>query len=180
MVTGMTGNTPAALVVMGVSGSGKSTVAGLLVKRLGWDFQEGDDLHPPANLAKMAAGKPLGDEDRWPWLDLVGRWIAEQRDEGRPGIVTCSALKRAYRDRIRDRGGAGIVFVYLDGSREKIAERLAARRDHFMPSGLLDSQLETLEPPGADENVVVVSAEGTPQEIADAVVSRLGLDSAPR
>jgi gluconokinase/shikimate kinase len=171
----MTGNVPAALVVMGVSGSGKSTVAALLVKRLGWDFQEGDDLHPPANLAKMAAAIPLTDEDRWPWLELVGAWIADQRAVGRPGIITCSALKKSYRDRIRGRGGDGIVFVFLDGSRERIAERLAARLGHFMPPGLLDSQIETLEAPGVDENVLVVSAEGSPQHIADVVISRLAL-----
>src|SRR4051794_21885364 len=118
------------LVIMGVSGTGKSTVARLLVDRLGWDFQEGDDLHPAANVAKMAAGIPLTDDDRWPWLDIVGSWITAHTDARLPGIVTCSALKRSYRDRLR---GDHVLFVYLEGSRQLISDRLGSRTDHYMP-----------------------------------------------
>jgi len=168
------------LVVMGVSGSGKSTVAQLLAERLGWDREEGDDLHPPANVAKMAAGVPLTDEDRWPWLNLVGQWAAQQIAAGRPGVITCSALRRIYRDRIRGQdgpnsGAENIVFVYLRGSKEQIAQRMAQRNDHFMPPGLLDSQIETFERPDADENVLVVETDRTPDQIVDAVISALEL-----
>src|SRR5665213_2593988 len=123
---------PVALVVMGVSGCGKSTVAALLAGRLGWPFEEGDALHPHANVEKMAAGHPLTDADRAPWLQKVAAWVEEQLDAGRSGLITCSALKRAYRDVI-DRRGSGVVFVYLAGSKETIAARLAARHGHFMP-----------------------------------------------
>ena len=134
------------LVLMGVSGCGKSTVAAVLAGQLGWDLEEGDDLHPAGNVAKMAAGLPLTDEDRWPWLDLVARWIQNHTVAGIPGIVTCSALKKVYRDRLR---GDNVVFVHLAGSKEQIGQRLAARTDHFMPVALLDSQVATLEPLGA-------------------------------
>lgn len=166
-----TGRPGPVVVVMGVSGSGKSTVAALVADRLGWVRQEGDDLHPQANVAKMATGTPLTDDDRWPWLDRVADWIRVQQDAGRPGVITCSALRRRYRDRLR---GDGVVFVLPAGQRTAIAERLAARLDHFMPAGLLDSQLATLEPPAVDENVLVVEIDGTPTEIADDVVRRLG------
>ena len=131
------------LVVMGVTGTGKSTVAGILAGLLGWDLEEGDDLHPAANVAKMSAGQPLTDEDRWPWLDRVAAWIQDRVRTGAPGIITCSSLKRSYRDRLR---GPGVVFVHLSGSREEILARLTRRLDHFMPASLLDSQLQTLEP----------------------------------
>ena len=142
----MTGPTspPPVLVLMGVSGCGKSTVAALLAGRLGWDFEEGDDLHPAANVAKMAAGHPLDDADRRPWLAAVAAWIRQHTDAGRPGIITCSALKKSYRDVLR---GDRVMFVYLAGTREQIAARLAARHGHFMPPALLDSQFATLEPP---------------------------------
>jgi gluconokinase len=161
------------LVVMGVSGTGKSTIAGLLAGRLGWDLQEGDDLHPPANVAKMAAGVPLTDDDRWPWLERVAAWISAHTAAGRPGVITCSALRRTYRDRLR---GDGVVFVYLAVDREQLSKRLIARLDHYMPAILLDSQIATLEPPGDDENVLLVQATGVPAvEIADEVINRLGL-----
>ncbi len=166
---------PPVLVIMGVSGSGKSTVAGVLAGRLGWDLEEGDDLHPPANVAKMAAGQPLTDADRWPWLDRVAHWIAEHADAGRPGIITCSALKRSYRDRLR---GPNVVFVHLDGSRDTLERRLNARLDHFMPSSLLDSQLSTLEPLGADESGVEIELGRRPADEADQIITELGL--APR
>ena len=158
------------LVVMGVSGSGKSTVAALLAGQLGWDLQEGDDLHPPANVAKMAAGQPLTDEDRWPWLRLVAEWIRGHTAAGRPGIVTCSALKRAYRDVLR---GEDVLFVHLAGDREQLSQRLSARLDHFMPAALLDSQLAALEPPGPDEQAVTVPIAGSATQVAEAALERV-------
>ena len=149
------------LVVMGVAGTGKSTVAGLLAERLNWEFQEGDALHPPANVAKMSSGIPLTDEDRWPWLDAIAAWIKEKTQRGEPGILTCSALKRSYRDRLR---GPNVIFVFLNGSREVIAARMARRADHFMPPALLKSQLATLEPPTAEENVLEISLAAAPEE----------------
>jgi gluconokinase len=160
------------LVLMGVSGCGKSTVAGLLAGCLGWDFEEGDDLHPPANIEKMAAGRPLDDEDRWPWLAKVDEWIVEHTGAGRPGIITCSALKKSYRDVLR---GEHVVFVYLAGTREQIARRLAARHGHFMPESLLDSQFEALEPPTPDENAITISIGASGVAEAEAIMSRLGL-----
>jgi gluconokinase len=162
---------PPVLVVMGVSGSGKSTVAGILAGRLGWDLEEGDDLHPAANVAKMAAGEPLTDEDRWPWLDRVAGWVRAHTAAGRPGVITCSALKRSYRDRLR---GDHVVFVYLAGSREVLAQRLAARTDHFMPAALLDSQLAALEPPGDGENALTVEVGRQAADLAEEIITRLG------
>lgn len=163
------------LVVMGISGTGKSTVATLLAERLNWPFAEGDDLHPPANVEKMAAGIPLTDDDRRPWLDRVGAWIRERVAAGRPGIITCSALRRAYRDRLRGDDPAHVVFVHLAGSRETVAQRLAARTGHFMPSSLLDSQIATLEPPGPDENALTVDVVREAADQVDEIVERLGL-----
>jgi len=163
------------LVVMGVSGSGKSTVAGLLAGRLNWPLEEGDDLHPPANVEKMHAGTPLTDEDRWPWLDRVAEWIHRQVDAGEPGIITCSALRKSYRDRLRADDPRHIVFVHLSGTRETVGTRLTARTDHFMPSTLLDSQLATLEPPGTDENALIVDVGRHATEEADEIIERLHL-----
>ena len=160
------------LVVMGVSGSGKSTVAALVAERLGWDLAEGDDLHPDENVAKMAAGTPLDDDDRAPWLDTVSSWIIEHAMAGVPGVITCSALKRKYRDVLREHN---VVFVYLRGTREMLGDRMASREGHFMPSALLDSQVATLEPPQADERHIVVDATRTPEEEADDVLRLLGL-----
>jgi gluconokinase len=162
---------PPVLVVMGVTGTGKSTVAGQLSGHLGWELQEGDDLHPPANVAKMSEGIPLTDEDRWPWLDLVAAWIDAQIAEETPGIITCSALKRAYRDRLRR---PNVTFIHLYGSRDVIAARLAARLNHFMPTTLLDSQFNTLEMPGADEQVITVDVAATPAEQVAQVLHGLG------
>ena len=159
---------------MGVSGSGKTTVAALLAGRLGWKFEEGDALHPPANVEKMRAGHPLTDDDRAPWLAKIADWVDARLDAGENGIVTCSALKHAYRDLI-DRRGRGVVFVFLTGSRETIAGRLAARQGHFMPAGLLQSQFETLEPPAPDEPVLRIEVGPPPEAIADAIVEALGL-----
>jgi gluconokinase/shikimate kinase len=163
---------PVVLVLIGVSGSGKSTVAALLAERLGWDFEEGDDLHPPANVAKMHAGHPLDDEDRKPWLAKVAAWITEHTDNGRPGIITCSALKRSYRDALR---GEHVVFVYMNGSQDEIASRLASRQGHYMPSSLLDSQFATLEPPAPDERSISIGISAPARNQATEIIKRLGL-----
>lgn len=169
---------PVVLVVMGVSGSGKSTIAEGLAERLGWRFEEGDELHPEANKKKMAAGHPLDDDDRWPWLERIESWIDDRLDAGESGIVTCSALKRAYRD-VLDRRGENVGFVLLNGSREQIEERLHRRKGHFMPSSLLDSQFATLECPTDDEAAVEVDIAGTPDDIVDRIVGDLHLETAP-
>ena len=161
------------VIVIGVSGSGKSTVGLALADLLDVPFLDGDELHPEANIAKMSAGRPLDDEDRLPWLAaLAARVGAMAAAEG--GVIACSALKRKYRALI-DRRGEGVEFVYLHGSRELIASRLATRHGHFMPTSLLDSQFETLEEPTADEPFIRVEIAGTPEAIADAVLAALGL-----
>jgi len=166
----------AAVVLMGVAGAGKSTVGEALAARLGCDFRDADSFHPPANVAKMSSGVPLTDEDRWPWLAAIAAWIGERRASGRLGVVTCSALKRRYRD-VLLRGGQ-VRLVYLKGDMPLIARRLAARRGHFMPPALLQSQFDALEEPAADEAPITVSVEGTPEEIVTRIVIALGL-SAP-
>lgn len=159
---------PTILVFMGVSGTGKSTVAALLAGKLGWTFQEGDELHPDANIAKMAAGHALTDADRAPWLELIAEWIDERIAQGESGIVTCSALKRAYRDVLRR---PQVRFVHFTGSRQVLLSRLMRRQGHFMPPALLDSQFATLEEPGPDENVIEVPLELKPREQADIVAA---------
>jgi gluconokinase len=149
---------PSTVVIMGVSGAGKTTVGERLAERLGWEFIEGDRLHPPENVAKMRSGQPLTDIDRAPWLAAVAAAIDTLQARGGHGVVTCSALKRAYRDRIIGER-AGVRLVFLTGSPELIASRVAVRRGHFMPPGLLASQLATLEPPDPGENPVVVSVD---------------------
>jgi gluconokinase len=165
------------LVVMGVSGCGKSTVGRLLAERLGWDFGEGDELHPPENIAKMASGEPLTDEDRQPWLRRVAAWIDEHVDTHRPGVITCSALKRRYRDVLRSghTDDGSIVFVHLEGTKEQIAARLGARHGHYMPPTLLDSQLTDLEPPGKDEDAIRIDTTPSADVQAQQVIDRLGL-----
>jgi gluconokinase len=160
------------VVVMGVSGSGKTTVGVLLAKQLGWRFQEGDALHPPANVAKMASGTPLTDEDRWPWLHAIAALIDTWRAEGVSGVVACSALRRAYRD-ILIAGRPDVRLVYLRGEKTLLAERVAARRGHFMPPALLDSQLATLEEPGPDEHPITVSIDRPPDVQVAEIVQRL-------
>lgn len=163
------------VVVMGVSGSGKSTVGAALAQRLRVPFADADDLHPEENVAKMARGEPLDDADRWPWLEEVGRWLAAHPASGSGGVVSCSALKRAYRDVLRDHApGAG--FVLLHGSREVIQRRQAVRPGHFMPAALLDSQFATLEPFDPDEDGVVIdvaqSVDAIVEGAADALAGR--------
>jgi gluconokinase len=145
------GSVPPPIVVMGVSGSGKSTVGSALAQRLRVPFVDADTLHPPDNIAKMAAGEPLDDDDRYPWLEKVGRWLADHRG----GVVACSALKRKYRDQLRAHCPQ-VQFLHLRGSPELIASRLATRSGHFMPAALLQSQFDALEPLGADERGVVI------------------------
>jgi gluconokinase len=162
---------PRILIVMGVSGSGKTTVGALLAGTLGWPYAEADAFHSPANVAKMAAGHPLTDEDRWPWLQAIGAWIDDQLARGEHGVVTCSALKRAYRDVLRR---PGVQLVYLHGPRELIAQRMASRQGHFFKPTMLDSQLADLEEPSPDEGVITVSIGSTPAEIVDEVVTATG------
>jgi gluconokinase len=152
------------IVVMGVSGSGKTTLGRDLAGRLGVDYAEADEFHPPANIEKMSAGHPLTDEDRWPWLDAIAQWIGAHSSTG--GVVTCSALKRTYRDVLR--AGGPVLFIHLDGTHDLIAARLAARKGHFMPPALLDSQLADLEPLDPDEPGVVLDIDQTPEALAEA------------
>jgi len=163
---------PVVVVVMGVSGSGKTTVAALLASTLHWEFVEGDDLHPPANVAKMHAGTPLTDADRAPWLARIAAAIDRLRAAGQGGVVACSALRRAYRDvLIGDR--SGVALVYLRGDHDLLATRMRARPGHFMPVSLLDSQLATLEEPGADEHPIVLPISRTPATTVQAIVAAL-------
>ena len=162
---------------MGVAGCGKSTIAQMLADRLGWTYVDADWLHPQSNVEKMRGGTPLTDEDRWPWLRAIAAQIDDWRAHGKAGVVTCSALKRAYRDvLIGERREARLV--YLRGSHELIHQRMAARHEHFMPLGLLDSQFATLQEPGADERPIVVDIAGGPAEIVAEIIRRLGV--APR
>jgi len=163
---------PVVLVLMGVSGSGKSTIARELQRVLGWKFQEGDDLHPPANVEKMRSGRPLDDADRLPWLRAVARWIDERLTAHEPGIITCSTLKRAYREiTIGSRRGARLI--YLKGDAQVIHDRIVQRRHHYMPPALLRSQLETLEEPGPDEHPVVVTVHQSVPETVLEILQRL-------
>jgi gluconokinase len=157
---------------MGVTGAGKTTVARALARRLGWRFQEGDALHPPENVAKMHSGQPLDDWDRAPWLAAIAAQIDAWRRDGVSGVVSCSALKRAYRDVIIGHH-PDTRLIYLHGSRQLLAERLAARSGHFMPASLLDSQLATLEPPGPDERPIVVSVDAPVEAIVADIVAAL-------
>jgi gluconokinase len=166
------------VVVMGVSGCGKSTIASMLAHRLNWIYEDGDWFHPQSNVRKMHAGEPLTDEDRWPWLHGIAAWIDASRRVGNHGTVACSALKRAYRDILvgerRD-----VRIVYLKGGRDLIARRMAARDGHFMPPSLLDSQFAALEEPQPDEHPIVVSIVPHPREIVEEIVKRLGEDANP-
>ena len=165
---------PCALVVMGVSGSGKSTIAESLAERLAWTFEDGDRFHPASNVAKMSAGQPLTDEDRWPWLTAIADEIDRVCAAGEYAVIACSALKRAYRD-ILVHGRDDVRIIYLEGTQDLIASRLAQRKGHFMPPGLLTSQFSTLEPPEASEHVVTVSIDESVEAIVDGVMRQLKL-----
>ena len=167
------------LVVMGVSGSGKSTVAEALAARLGWAFVDGDSFHSPAHVAKMRAGHPLDDDDRAPWLAAIGAWIDRQLQMREPGIVVCSALRRAYRDALV-RGRGAVRIVYLEGDRALIEGRLAERRGHFMPAALLDTQFAILEPPAPEENAIRVGIDAAPSEIVATIAARLDWEKGPQ
>jgi gluconokinase len=164
---------PCALIVMGVSGSGKSTIASALADRLSWTFEDGDRFHPASNVAKMSAGHPLTDEDRWPWLNAIADEIDRVCRAGERVVIACSALKRTYRQ-VLLRGRSDVRFVFLDGSQALIAERMARRKGHFMPPGLLDSQFKTLEPPQADEDPIIVSIDTPVDAIVEDIVRQLG------
>ena len=158
------------IVVMGVAGSGKTTIANALAERLGVPFVEGDSLHPAANVKKMASGIPLTDEDRWPWLRAIGERMEVERSTGHGVVVSCSALKHVYRDALRRCVHGRVQFILLDGSRELIGQRMRKRKGHFMPPALLDSQFATLERPTADEHATVLDISHTiPSLVTEAV-----------
>lgn len=163
---------PPVIVVMGVSGVGKTTVARLLADRLGLPYAEADDFHPAANIAKMSAGVPLDDADRQPWLRALGAWLGQRAADGTGGVVTCSALKRSYRDVLRA-ACPDAYFLHLSGSHDLIGDRLAHRTGHFMPPSLLDSQYATLEPLQADENGTVLDVDAAPEALVDRAVAAL-------
>jgi gluconokinase len=160
------------LVVMGVSGSGKTTVARGVAERLGWVFAEGDAFHPAANVDKMAAGQPLTDDDRWPWLRVLADWIGVREEADENAVLTCSALKRSYRDLLRD-GHPSVRFVHVTVSRETLAHRLAQRQGHYMPASLLDSQLATLEPLEDDEPGLLLAGDDEPADVVRALLKGL-------
>jgi gluconokinase len=162
------------VVVMGVSGVGKSTVAKGISTFMGWTFAEGDAFHPDSNVAKMSAGTPLTDEDRWPWLRSIGDWMSEEIAAGRSAVVTCSALRRAYRDLLRE-GRPEVLFCHLTADPDLIGDRMSRRTDHYMPASLLPSQVATLEPLESDEPGVEVSVDGTPADVIARALEALGL-----
>lgn len=168
---------PQHVVLMGVSGSGKTTVAALLVERLGWPFMEADSMHPPANIAKMSRGEPLTDEDRGPWLMSIRDWMTRRANAGNSTIATCSALKRRYRDVLRTASGR-VRFVFLTGDPALISARLRMRDGHFMPASLLDSQFADLEPLDADEDGLTIPAHGIPEQMAIDILAGLSRGSA--
>ena len=168
------GARPSAIIVMGVSGSGKSTLGALLVERLACPYLEGDAYHAADAIAKMRSGEPLTDADRWPWLDRLGAAVGEAAQVHGTVVAACSALRRGYRDRLRAMTGVPTRFVLLDIDRERLAQRLAERSDHFMPASLLDSQLAALEPPLEDELALTLDGNGTPDELCRSALDWLG------
>lgn len=164
---------PRALILMGVSGSGKSTIGKALAARIGWRFEDADSFHPASNVAKMSAGHPLTDEDRWPWLRAIADEIDRVSAAGERIVIGCSALKRVYRD-LLVHGRHDVRIVYLEGSQALIAGRLGQRKDHFMPASLLTSQFKTLEPPTPDEQAVTVSIDAPVESIVSEILKQLG------
>ncbi len=160
------------VIVMGVSGSGKTTAAEALAERLGWEFAEGDDFHPRANVEKMAAGHPLDDDDRWPWLRALAGWIDQREATGRSVVVTCSALKRSYRDLLAA-GRSSVWFAHVSADADVLRERVENRTGHYMPPSLLDSQLATLEPLEPDEPGATITAAGPPDTVVEALLAAL-------
>ena len=161
---------PSVILVMGVSGSGKSTTGESLAAELGWPFRDADSFHPPENVAKMSAGIPLTDEDRWPWLAAIAAWIDERRGKNEHGVVSCSALKRRYRKVLLD-GRPDVRLVYLQGEMPLIANRMARRKDHFMPPSLLKSQFEALEEPDDIEWPIVVPIDLSPRRVVEHILA---------
>ena len=159
------------IIVMGVSGSGKSTVGAALAQRLGLPFLDADDFHPQSNVEKMSQGIPLTDEDRWPWLDSLSQGILDEAGRAGGVVATCSALKRTYRDHLRNRIRRPFAFALLDGKRDTLLKRIQARKDHYMPASLLDSQLADLERPGDGETATTVSIEENVEQIVDRILS---------
>jgi gluconokinase len=168
---------PCALIVMGVAGSGKTTIGGELAARLGWTYEDADRFHPASNVAKMSAGQPLTDEDRWPWLKAIAAEIDRVCDAGEHAVIGCSALRRVYRDTLVH-GRTDIRLVYLEGTQALIADRIGRRKDHFMPPALLASQFNTLEPPTADEHPLTVSIDGSIEAVVDDILRQLKLSPA--
>jgi gluconokinase len=173
-VDGKTDKIPCVLIAMGVSGSGKSTIGERLAERLAWSYEDGDKFHPASNVAKMSAGQPLTDSDRWPWLMAIADEIDRVCLAGRHAVIACSALKRAYRD-VLVHGRSEVRIIFLYGTQALIANRLAQRKGHFMPPGLLESQFETLEPPDASENPVTVSIDASVDAVVDDILRQLKL-----
>jgi carbohydrate kinase (thermoresistant glucokinase family) len=171
-------SSPTVIVVMGVSGAGKSTIAAMLAHRLGWTYEDADWFHPPGNIEKMQSGQPFTDDDRLAWLRGIAVWINATRKEGGHAVIACSALKRAYRDILVD-GRHDVCIVYLKGDRDLVARRFNLRHGHFMPATLLENQFATLEEPGEDEHAIVVQIDPRPRDIVEAVVAQLGIDAAP-
>jgi gluconokinase len=161
------------VMVAGIAGSGKTTVGELLAARLGWEFADGDRFHSPAAVAKMHAGIPLTDDDRWPWLDAIGAWVDQENAAGRPAVVACSALKRSYRQRLLT-GRPGLRMFFLVISHDADEARLTARHGHFFPEKLLDSQFAALELPEPSEGVVLIPATGPPEQAVDDILRDLG------
>ncbi|MEL6299231.1 MAG: gluconokinase [Pseudomonadota bacterium] len=172
MSNGRVDQLPAVLVVMGVAGAGKSTHAEALANEFGWPFKDADDFHPQANIDKMSSGVPLTDEDRWPWLAAIAAWIDGHRAAGTHGIVTCSALKQVYRNKLLE-GRPDVRLVYLKGDQDLIARRMAARENHFMPTGLLDSQFAALEEPQPSEWAIVIPIDRSPRRIKEQILSEI-------
>src|SRR4051794_8430003 len=160
---------------MGVAGSGKTTIGEKLAQRLGWPYEDGDRFHPKANVEKMSAGHPLTDDDRWPWLQAIADEIDLVCERGEHVVIGCSALKRAYRD-VLVHGRDDVKIVYLEGSEALIAQRLKARKGHFMPPALLESQFDALQPPGADEHPVTVSIDASVEAVVGDILRKLGSD----